>query len=78
VAIARALVCGPRLLLADEPTGALDSRSGAEVLEVLLTLQRQQRLTVVLVTHDSKVAEVADRQVHLLDGRVVEDRERAA
>jgi macrolide transport system ATP-binding/permease protein len=65
-------------LLADEPTGALDSRSGAEVLEVLLSLQRRQQLTVVLVTHDSRVAEVADRQVHLLDGRVVEDRELAA
>jgi len=78
VAIARALACGPRLLLADEPTGALDSRSGAEVLELLLRLQRRQGLTVVIVTHDLAVARRADRQVHLLDGHVVEGQERAA
>jgi putative ABC transport system ATP-binding protein len=72
VAIARALACSPKLLLADEPTGALDSRSGAEVLELILTLQRQQQLTVVLVTHDPAIAALADRQVHLLDGKVVE------
>ena len=78
VAIARALACGPRLLLADEPTGALDSRSGAEVLELLFRLQRRQGLTVVIVTHDPAVARRADRQVHLLDGHVVEGLEREA
>jgi len=78
VALARALACAPRLLLADEPTGALDSRSGHEVLQLLLSLQRRQGLTVVLVTHDPSVAAVADRQVHLLDGRIVEHEERAA
>ncbi len=78
VALARALACGPRLLLADEPTGALDSHSGAEVLDLLLRLQRRQRLTVVLVTHDPAVAAVADRQVRLLDGHVVEAEEHAA
>ena len=78
VAIARALACGPRLLLADEPTGALDSRSGAEVLELILNLQQRQQLTVVLVTHDSSVAKVAHRQIHLLDGRIVEAGAQAA
>jgi putative ABC transport system ATP-binding protein len=78
VAIARALACNPRLLLADEPTGALDSRSGAEVLELMLDLQRRQRVTMVLVTHDSAVAKLADRQVHLLDGRIVETEMQAA
>jgi len=78
VAIARALACNPRLLLADEPTGALDSRNGAEVLQVMLDLQRRQRLTMVLVTHDPAIAKLADRQVHLLDGRVVETEARAA
>jgi putative ABC transport system ATP-binding protein len=78
VAIARALACGPRLLLADEPTGALDSRSGAEVLELLFRLQRRQGLTVVIVTHDSAVARRADRQIHLLDGHIVEGQEHEA
>jgi len=78
VAIARALACGPKLLLADEPTGALDSRTGAEVLELLRALQCEQQLTVVLVTHDPSVAQIADRQVHLLDGRIVDAAARAA
>lgn len=78
VAIARALAGRPRLLLADEPTGALDSRTGAEVLELLLDLQRREGLTVVIVTHDPSVAARADRQVHLLDGRVVEAEARVA
>ena len=78
VAIARALACGPKLLLADEPTGALDSRTGAEVLDLLLSLQRREHLTVVLVTHDPSIAKVADRQINLLDGRVLETGAEAA
>jgi putative ABC transport system ATP-binding protein len=72
VAIARALACDPKLLLADEPTGSLDTHSGGEVLDLLLALRRERLLTVVLVTHDDAVAAIADRRIHLLDGRIVE------
>jgi putative ABC transport system ATP-binding protein len=70
VAIARALVTEPALLLADEPTGNLDTTSGAEVMGILRELHASGR-TVVLITHDSDVAAGADRQVHVRDGRVV-------
>jgi ABC-type lipoprotein export system ATPase subunit len=73
VAIARALACHPRLLLADEPTGALDTRTGREILELLKELQNAEGLTVILVTHDPSVAARADRQIHLLDGQIVTD-----
>ena len=69
VAIARALVTEPALVLADEPTGNLDSHAGAEVMAVLHDLHDQGR-TVVLITHDTDVAATADRQIHLRDGRV--------
>ncbi len=69
VALARALVTDPALLLADEPTGNLDSQSGADVLEVLRELNRSGR-TIVLITHDADVAAAASRQVHLRDGRI--------
>jgi putative ABC transport system ATP-binding protein len=69
VAIARALVTEPALLLADEPTGNLDSHSGAEVIGLLRGLHADGR-TVLLITHDSEVAEEADRQVHVRDGRI--------
>jgi putative ABC transport system ATP-binding protein len=78
VAIARALSVHPKLVLADEPTGALDSRSGGEVLELLLDLQRREGLTLIIVTHDAAVAARTDRQVHLLDGRIVDPEVRAA
>jgi putative ABC transport system ATP-binding protein len=70
VAIARALVTEPALLLADEPTGNLDTASGAEVMGILRELHSTGR-TVVLITHDSDVAASADRQVHVRDGRLV-------
>jgi putative ABC transport system ATP-binding protein len=69
VAVARALVTEPAMILADEPTGNLDSRSGADVLAVLRELHASGR-TIVLITHDAEVAASAGRQVHLLDGRV--------
>lgn len=72
VAIARALIGEPRLVLADEPTGALDSKSGSEVMRLLLELHAESGTSVVLVTHDPRVATLADRRVELLDGRVVE------
>jgi putative ABC transport system ATP-binding protein len=71
VGIARALVTEPALLLADEPTGNLDSRSGAEVLDLFRDLHALGR-TIVLITHDADVAAAADRAVHLRDGRLVD------
>ena len=72
VAIARALAKRPRLLLADEPTGSLDLETGRSVLSVLRRLNREQGLTVLLVTHNSEIARMADEVVRLSDGRVTE------
>lgn len=74
VAIARAIAPGPDLLLADEPTGALDRHSGREVLRVFQELNESLGLTIVLVTHDPIVARHARRLVELEDGRIVSDR----
>ena len=73
VAIGRALVTDPEMILADEPTGNLDSRSGLDVLAIFKRLHRQGR-TIILVTHDEEVAEHADRVVVLRDGTIAEDR----
>jgi putative ABC transport system ATP-binding protein len=70
VALARALAVEPSLLLADEPTGNLDAATGAVVLEILERLRREQGTTMVLVTHDPEVAALADRRIHLRDGRI--------
>ena len=74
VAIARALVSRPRIVFADEPTGNLDSRSGAEVLELLRRSVDEHGQTIVMVTHDPGAAAYTDRVVFLADGRVVEER----
>jgi len=71
VAVARALITEPKLLLADEPTGNLDKHSGEEIMAILRRLNREQNLTIVMVTHDSQIAAEADRTVTLVDGRVV-------
>ena len=73
IAIARALINEPRLLLADEPTGNLDSRTGSEILELIIGLQRSRGMTVLLATHDWAIAESAQRHVRLVDGRIAED-----
>jgi len=70
VAIARALALGPRLLFADEPTGSLDSLAGEKVMKLLTGLAKEQGVTVVLVTHDVRVAAYADREVLVRDGAV--------
>jgi putative ABC transport system ATP-binding protein len=70
VAIARALANGPPLLLADEPTGALDSTIGAQIVELLLSLRERRGTTILLVTNDEDVAELADRTLRIRDGRV--------
>ncbi len=73
VAIARALVNEPDLILADEPTGNLDSRTSVEIMEILQRLNRERGLTVVLITHEPDIAEYAERVVAFRDGRVVKD-----
>lgn len=74
VALARAIALKPRLLLADEPTGNLDGATGTQVIEILLELQRKNGATLVLVTHDERLAERCDRTIHMADGRIVADR----
>ncbi len=71
VAIARALVNYPKVILADEPTGNLDSANGGEIISLLRRLNREQGLTLVLVTHDSAIAGQAERVIHLQDGQLV-------
>ncbi len=72
VAIARALANEPRILLADEPTGALDSKNGELLLDLLDELQRAESTTLVVVTHDTHIAQRAGRILHMLDGRIAE------
>jgi putative ABC transport system ATP-binding protein len=70
VALARALVIKPKVLFADEPTGSLDSLTGEKVMDLLVGLTREERTTVVLVTHDARVAAYAEREVVVRDGKV--------
>lgn len=77
VAVARALVGNPSILLADEPTGNLDSKNGEAVMELLRDLHREGA-TICMVTHDPRFARHADRRIHLFDGRVVEEQEAEA
>jgi putative ABC transport system ATP-binding protein len=75
VAIARALVKNPPLILADEPTGNLDSRSGAEVIRILTTLHAEQNITMVMITHDARIASYCQRTIFIKDGQVVPEEE---
>jgi putative ABC transport system ATP-binding protein len=71
VAIARALVSHPKIVLADEPTAALDSKSGRDVVTLMQKLAREQGCTILLVTHDNRILDIADRIVHMEDGKLV-------
>src|SRR4029077_15767750 len=73
VAVARALASRPQIILADEPTGNLDSRTGAEILAFMRSAVRELGQTIVMVTHDPVAAAYADRAVFLADGRIVDD-----
>jgi len=72
VAIARALVAHPKIVLADEPTAALDKKSGRDVVEIMRNLAREQGCTILIVTHDNRILDVADRLIHMEDGRLSE------
>jgi putative ABC transport system ATP-binding protein len=71
VAIARALVHRPQIILADEPTASLDGKTGHEIVELLQHLAKEVGCTIVLVTHDNRILDVADRLIHLVDGKLV-------
>lgn len=73
VAIARALVSNPSLILADEPTGALDSKTSAEIMKLFLRLNRERKMTILMVTHELDVARYSNRIVTFLDGHIVKD-----
>jgi putative ABC transport system ATP-binding protein len=73
VALARALVNNPSIILADEPTGALDTRTSVEVMEIFQRLNRERNLTVIIVTHESDISLYAERVIHVRDGRIASD-----
>lgn len=76
VAIARALVSQPKMVLADEPTAALDKKSGRDVVEMMQTLAKQQGCTILLVTHDNRILDIADRIIYMEDGRLSDQGDR--
>lgn len=78
VAIARALVVGPKLLLADEPTGNLDTKTGRQIVDLLFALQEERKATLILVTHDDTLATRCERVVRMADGRIVSAQDVAA
>lgn len=71
VAIARALINHPKMILADEPTGNLDSQTGKTIIQILKKLHRQQKITMIIVTHDRDIAEFADRVIEIKDGQIL-------
>ena len=77
MAIARALINSPSLLLADEPTGNLDTRTSHEIMETLVALNRNQGVTIIVVTHEADIAAYADRVITLRDGAIISDERKA-
>jgi putative ABC transport system ATP-binding protein len=73
VAIARALISHPKLVLADEPTAALDSKTGRDIVELLQQLSRKQGCAILMVTHDNRILDVADRRIYMEDGRLLHE-----
>lgn len=73
IAIARALVNNPSIILADEPTGSLDTKTGAKILDLLQSIQERNNVTLIIVTHDPEVAAMANRTIKIRDGRIIED-----
>src|SRR5205814_7368580 len=73
VAIARALVNRPKLILADEPTAALDRDSGRQVVSLLQQLSKQEGCSIIIVTHDNRILDVADRIINMVDGHIISD-----
>lgn len=71
VAIARSLIMNPRLILADEPTGNLDTKTGEDILKLLHTLHEKEKITVIIVTHDPKIADKTERKIKIVDGEIV-------
>ena len=74
VSIARSLVVEPQVVLADEPTGALDIATGIEVMNTLKNLVRKEQITVIIVTHESEVAAFTDRTISISDGKIIKDK----
>ncbi len=73
VAIARAMVNSPKFIIADEPTGALDFNTSTEIMKLFQTLNKEENVTIILVTHDQTMANYADRIIRIFDGRIIED-----
>lgn len=73
VAIARALINEPTILLADEPTGNLDTKTGVEILSLFKRLNSEEGVTLIMITHNPEIAEEAGRKIFIRDGRIVED-----
>lgn len=74
VSIARAIIANPNFLIADEPTGALDTKTSQEIMDLFKQLNQTQHTTIIMVTHDPRVAEQCERVVKIIDGRIVDDR----
>ena len=74
VAIARALVNNPSIILADEPTGSRDAKTGEMVLDLLMEMHERYNVTLIIVTHDNDVAALAERTIKIKDGQIIEDR----